>query len=65
MKSCYEIQNEISKINTLISKINHHNMLTPDDYEAMLDIACDAIDELRKLIANLEDTYSCMIGGLF
>lgn len=59
-----QVANEISKISAYVSKINHHNMLTPDDYKEMLDIADDAIDELRELIAKLENTYFCMIGGI-
>lgn len=45
------VLNRINKVKSLISEINEHNMLTPEDYQEMLDLT----DDLEDMISDLFD----------
>lgn len=45
------VLNRINKVKSLISLINEHNMLTPEDYQEMLDLT----DDLEDVISDLFD----------
>ena len=45
------VLNQINKVKSLISLINEHNMLTPEDYQEMLDLT----DDLEDVISDLFD----------
>mgnify|MGYP006071319705 CR=1 FL=1 len=45
------VLNRINKVKSLISEINEHNMLTPEDYQKMLDLT----DDLEDMISDLFD----------
>ena len=45
------VLNRINKVKSLISEINEHNMLTPEDYQKMLDLT----DDLEDMISYLFD----------
>ena len=45
------VLNRINKVKSLISQIKEHNMLTPEDYQEMLDL----IDDLEDVISDLFD----------
>lgn len=45
------VLNRINKIKSLISEIKKHNMLTPEDYQEMLDLT----DDLEDMISALSD----------
>lgn len=45
------VLNRIKKVKSLISEINEHNMLTPEDYQEMLDLT----DDLEDMISDLFD----------
>ena len=45
------VLNRINKEKSLISEINKHNMLTPEDYQEMIDLT----DNLEDVISDLFD----------
>ena len=45
------VLNRINKVKSLISEINKHNMLTPEDYQEMIDLT----DNLEDVISDLFD----------
>lgn len=45
------VLNRISRVGVLVSKMKKHNMLTPEDYQEMLDL----IDDLEDVISDLFD----------
>lgn len=45
------VLNRINKVKSLISLINEHNMLMPEDYQEMLDLT----DDLEDVISDLFD----------
>lgn len=45
------VLNQINKVKSLISEINKHNMLTPEDYQEMIDLT----DDLEDVISDLFD----------
>lgn len=45
------VLNRINKVKSLISEIKNHNMLTPEDYQEMLDLT----DDLEDVISDLFD----------
>ena len=45
------VLNRINKVKSLISEIKNHNMLTPEDYQEMLDLT----DDLADVISDLFD----------
>lgn len=45
------VLNRINKVKSLISQIKEHNMLTPEDYQEMLDLT----DDLEDVISDLFD----------
>ena len=45
------VLNRINKVKSLISEIKEHNMLTPEDYQEMLDLT----DDLEDMVSDLFD----------
>lgn len=45
------VLNRINEVKSLISEINKHNMLTPEDYQEMIDLT----DDLEDVISDLFD----------
>lgn len=45
------VLNRINKVKSLILEIKKHNMLTPEDYQEMLDLT----DDLEDVISDLFD----------
>lgn len=45
------VLNRINKVKSLTSQIKEHNMLTPEDYQEMLDLT----DDLEDVISDLFD----------
>lgn len=45
------VLNRINKVKSLISQIKEHNMLTPEDYQEMIDLT----DDLEDVISDLFD----------
>lgn len=45
------VLNRINKVKSFISEIKEHNMLTPEDYQEMLDLT----DDLEDVISDLFD----------
>lgn len=45
------VLNRINKVKSLISEIKKHNMLTPEDYQEMIDLT----DDLEDVISDLFD----------
>lgn len=45
------VLNRINKVKSLVSEIKEHNMLTPEDYQEMLNL----IDDLEDVISDLFD----------
>ena len=45
------VLNRVNKVKSLISEINKHNMLTPEDYQEMIDLT----DNLEDVISDLFD----------
>lgn len=45
------VLNRINKVKSLISEIKEHNMLTPEDYQEMLNLT----DDLEDVISDLFD----------
>ena len=45
------VLNRINKVKSLISEIKNHNMLTPEDYQEMLNLT----DDLEDVISDLFD----------
>ena len=45
------VLNRINKVKSLISEINKHNILTPEDYQEMIDLT----DNLEDVISDLFD----------
>lgn len=54
------VLNRINKVKSLISEINKHNMLTPEDYQEMLDLTDDLEDVISDLFDYLLFTRSSM-----
>ncbi|MTE02738.1 hypothetical protein [Lactobacillus johnsonii] len=45
------ILNRINKVKSFVSEIKEHNMLTPEDYQEMLDLT----EDLEDVISDLFD----------
>ncbi|WP_436341516.1 hypothetical protein ACSF83_04845 [Lactobacillus johnsonii] len=45
------VLNRINKVKSFVSEIKEHNMLTPEDYQEMLDLT----DDLEDVISDLFD----------
>lgn len=45
------ILNRINKVKSFVSEIKEHNMLTPEDYQEMLDLT----DDLEDMVSDLFD----------
>lgn len=45
------VLNRINKVKSFVSEIEEHNMLTPEDYQEMLDLT----DDLEDVISDLFD----------